>query len=565
MDNIFIIGRNDNAYLKSLGLEIVTLPIISSDEEITNFIERNLVSLNFDRLIIPLSGQDVQLGLRVALHIRLTKLPLYKNLCPILFISEQQLESIIKESGMYGQILFSKGCEFEGYNSKNIILTAASLVNKLEIHDYRLNFLNLINVIQDEKDGRHSLANQWGAISLAEAANVNLNTYTKLSNVQSQLYFKFINAKKNIDRSSANGNSNVDYIHIGNQKILLIDDEADKGWEDILNAIFQSNNKDNFKTIKEKVKDYDELTPESKSLIESGDFDLYLVDLRLNGLEEDLEENMKPQDFSGTNIIKKIKTLNPGNQVIMFTASNKAWNMKHLVSSLGVGGYYIKESPEYNFSSEFSRENFLNFKEDVDNCLRLHFLRNIAIVNEKCMQHIALKFSNVSASYQDFYTRTKTSIQVAFELLQNTTENPKYFSFAFLTYHQILEDYCNQQENITKDNLGVYVIKNNILIQVIHTSRTSQTWELSLRQSPSGYKYFENAPSRQDRRQKATSLALISFILSFKFNHGNLELNDWGRLNNLRNTEAAHGGNTSNISISDIQSIIKIVEMFIYN
>lgn len=61
------------------------------------------------------------------------------------------------------------------------------------------------------------------------------------------------------------------------------------------------------------------------------------------------EENreLAPDDMSGMNILKRIKQVNPGNQVIIFTASSKSWNLKALMDN-GADEYYLKESPLYH-------------------------------------------------------------------------------------------------------------------------------------------------------------------------------------------------------------------------
>lgn len=71
----------------------------------------------------------------------------------------------------------------------------------------------------------------------------------------------------------------------------------------------------------------------------------------MNGVQE--EKVLSPNEFSGMKILKAIKAANQGIQVIMFTASNKAWNMKALLDA-GADGYYIKESPEFAFPNSYS-------------------------------------------------------------------------------------------------------------------------------------------------------------------------------------------------------------------
>lgn len=51
-----------------------------------------------------------------------------------------------------------------------------------------------------------------------------------------------------------------------------------------------------------------------------------------------------PSEYSGAKILDEIKSDNFGTQVIMYTASNKSWNMRELIGK-GADGFYIKESP----------------------------------------------------------------------------------------------------------------------------------------------------------------------------------------------------------------------------
>ena len=52
---------------------------------------------------------------------------------------------------------------------------------------------------------------------------------------------------------------------------------------------------------------------------------------------------------------------------------------------LGADGYYMKESPEYNFSKTISKQNFKDFKDNADKCFERSYLREIytAWVNAK--------------------------------------------------------------------------------------------------------------------------------------------------------------------------------------
>ena len=561
MEKIYIIGRNDNEFIKGIGLPIIELPIISTDEEIHDFIEKNLLDIDFKSLIIPIvKEEDVKISLRIGFHIRLTESLWEKRLFPILFISAERLGTVIKDGGIYSNILATKACKYEQYTQKEIILKATSLLEGIRPNEFKNSFLDTIHILPDEKTGRHSLANQWGALALDKAANTkSLRTDNELKKAEKQLYFKYVTALNfNYDKLAKPKQQMIDLaqlekankINAEDYRILLVDDEADKGWSSVLQNVFKTSNSGDFQVIKEKVNTYESLSISSKNLIENGNFDLFLIDLRLNGIEE--ENVNKPEDFSGTKVLKAIKQLNEGNQVIMFTASNKAWNMKVLLDE-GADGYYIKESPEYNFSLDFSKENYSNLRNEVLKCFQLSFLKKIANIHKSCNSAL-----NTNSA---FHNRIKASLEIAFELLKKSANNPKYYNLAYLTYYQILEDYVGQHENFNFDyNTGSAYINTNILV----IDGNTRGWQLKfIKKGIERYDYFEIGVESNDKNWSA--LSQISFVLAFKFNKDNKYLKRWGRLNNLRNTKAGHGGNNGFITIGEIEELLEIVELFLTN
>lgn len=170
----------------------------------------------------------------------------------------------------------------------------------------------------------------------------------------------------------------------------MIDDEADKGWEDVLCRLLKGAT---FKTISEQTQDYKSLSDNARNEIERGNYDLIFLDLRMNGVSE--ESVLNPEDFSGMKILRAIKSLNKGTQVIMFTASNKAWNMKALLDS-GADGYYIKESPEYVFPHSYSMSNACELLDSIKRCLNNGYLRDIFRKVKKSKS--LLKKTNISMS-----------------------------------------------------------------------------------------------------------------------------------------------------------------------
>lgn len=135
-------------------------------------------------------------------------------------------------------------------------------------------------------------------------------------------------------------------------RILFIDDNANKGWKQIIEKVFP------VPDIKVVVAIN---TQEAETKIEDK-FDLIFLDVRLSEQDHDVTV---PTEFSGYKILKKIKqeflNLNFSTPIILMTATNKIWNVDAF-RNYGVDGYYIKEHPDYVFDKETSKQNYNNLK-----------------------------------------------------------------------------------------------------------------------------------------------------------------------------------------------------------
>src|SRR5690554_581380 len=343
MEKTYILGNS--TYLEQLGGTFIEIPILINDVEIHNWVIDLFRNNEIDKVVIEIEKEPI-LPFQIGYHIRLSIENIKERvLIPILYLSKLSLNSIILQTEIHSQILATKGVVFSEFDLE---------LNKLEIEhliglnesDYLTKFLKIIHIQPDETIGRHSLANIWGAYVMDKASNANI--LPEDSEFKKKLYFKYISAFNNIDKLKPSryvlGNikvGDVNKIKAEGKRILLIDDEASKGWETVLRKIFKTSSREDFVVINEKVKGFEELSETSKRIIETEKFDLFLIDLRLNGLDED--ENLKPEAFSGMKVLKKIKSINEGNQVIVFTASNKVWNLKALLDA-GADDYYMKES-----------------------------------------------------------------------------------------------------------------------------------------------------------------------------------------------------------------------------
>lgn len=141
--------------------------------------------------------------------------------------------------------------------------------------------------------------------------------------------------------------------------ILLIDDKAHEGWKQVLE-----------KTLPIKDLTIETAVSYNEALIKiQSSYDFIFLDVRLD--EKD-HSRYVVTEFSGYKILKKIRetflTINFSTPIILFTASNKIWNIDSF-RAYGVDSYYIKEHPDFVFDIETSRQNLKNLQSNFEELL----------------------------------------------------------------------------------------------------------------------------------------------------------------------------------------------------
>ncbi len=370
---------------------------------------------------------DPGLFLRMALHFRLTEsLPGNSRFAPIVFVSDWKLEKLVKK-GTGGQVFMTDGVYLCPRSSLSDNLGSFA---GLEADSFRGGFLDRIS-IPAPKGSNHSLANQWGASRLymiIKGQKAEKDAFKSFQDIHKDLYFKYV--MQRIPPSAAKEGVGKEMYEVGRsagKQILLIDDEAEKGWTKTLSLLFPMSRFDpKENVISESVLDYESFSEGAKQKIESGKYDLVLLDLRLGGIQEDYV--VIPEDMSGYKVLRKIKEHNRGTQVIMLTASNKAWNLKALMRpDFGADGYFVKESPEYEFSDELSAENLRSLIRDAERCLRRGYLRSF--------WDFVLSFD----SQEDkLVQEVRAQLSIAFDMASRA-DTSEQFPYAYLALYQVVE------------------------------------------------------------------------------------------------------------------------------
>lgn len=187
MEKIFILGSSKT--LQDLGNTYIEVPTLINEIEIHNWVVELFRKSEIEAVVIEV-GENPLLALQIGYHIRLSIPDLFeKVLIPIFFISRLSLNSVLIQSEIFSQILATKGIffsEFDLQTNKEEIKHLSGLTES----EYLTKFLKIIHIEPDEKVGRHSLANVWGAHAMDKAANA--NALPADSEFKKKLYFKYI-------------------------------------------------------------------------------------------------------------------------------------------------------------------------------------------------------------------------------------------------------------------------------------------------------------------------------------------------------------------------------------
>lgn len=464
--------ENDQ-FIHQLGFPTIGYYELSQDAAFHDFIIKIFDNYDINKLIIPVSlgnGGGTFRGLKLAMHLRLTREIGDKRFIPIVLTSDLDFDDIMMRAKNdylnLNYLLLTEGVALVENDVENI-RAVVETVNAIPANKYQSDVLGRLKIVPSETVGKHSLANQWGAFRLDEIAQTNALTKRKeLLNRQKELYFKFIrcvNDEGNI--TTTNTVTTAPYIIASSGKrILLIDDEADKGWSDVLMKIFDASD---FQFIQKNT--FAQFYGDAQAKITNEDWDLILLDLRLNPEQEEQPAFIAEGDinkYSGAQLLKVIKEKNSGTQVIIFTASNKAWNMKALLD-LGADGYFIKESPELGFSYQFSQENVTNFIKNAETCLSKKYLQDIYAREAVVKTELDNKKMGKPQEYQDFLDQLKTQIDISYDLLYNANSDTK-FAYAYIALFRAVE--LIDAKLIDKIN-GVWTLVS------LNTSLTIYNWD----------------------------------------------------------------------------------------
>ncbi len=411
-----------------------------------------LTENEYDNLFIPISfGQTLSdfNGLRLAAYIRCSKSP--NQLKNIFIYSYVDFSELI--SNEYFDILKTKNIFLINHSKKAFINAVNRVYSTFSNKELPIEIAKLtINKTQGQLDS-HSIANEWAIYRWSFAINHFDEDIEKIIyNVENKLHFKYLSTIYPVADITPIPLEKLEIAYEGKPTILLIDDEAQSGWYELfLRIIGEINQIENLFHLDEEFnsKNKEEIIEISINKIIELQCDLIFLDFRLHE-EDTFTSNF--EEITGIRILREIKKYNPGIQVIIFTASNKAWNMQSLLDA-GADGFIIKESPFNTIDNSFTSNSIKKFTTLLQECLQMKFLKTAYKLLEMINKHlntisISTNISGIGGLEKlNFKNQINLQCQLIFECLKNTrikTQNHKendsgYFNLAFISTYKILE------------------------------------------------------------------------------------------------------------------------------
>jgi CheY-like chemotaxis protein len=470
-DTIAFIQSNGSELAKSFNAISIKYASQMDDLSIEGWIEESIFKShpNIQKLVIPARlGHDDSdyIGLRIGLHIRLTEKFGEKRFIPLIFLSERNKESLLfnqvsANKEKTATLLNTPNCKVVPIDEDAIKEALSNFKKPLDDTRFKLEGLPKL-IIETQRDRGHQLANEWGCIRLAKLASLNLT-----QSISSDLYFKYrlasLLSEVDLDPIIPNSLLNQDI------NVLLIDDNAKNGWEEIIQKFLQKyivspNNKVQITSI-ESVSDFHN----AKSDIEK--YDVLFLDLRLSKDEDNPSRAIKIEDFTGSKVLKEIKAINRGIQTVILTASNKAWNMKYLLD-LGADGYYIKESPEIIVTNDFSKESITNFIGSIKKSISRQYLKAFFNSHNAMISRInnLIALPSITIDFKDLLEEIRSHIESSFEMIytaSNESDEEKTktkFGYAYISLFRVVEKMNDYYKNSGLTVFPNYYFNENDLI-----------------------------------------------------------------------------------------------------
>jgi CheY-like chemotaxis protein len=425
------------------GAEVEALFNDVSDEKLSQKVIEWLSKEEFDNIFVPICFGSVLSdfnGLRLATHIRCTNTP--NRLTNIFIYSFVGIDYLFDDECF--NILKTKNIRLIDHKKKAIQVAVTTPLEPLYIRDLPKELAKLKLDSPKNYEDSHSISNEWAIYQWAKTigADENEELHKVFTTADSSLYFKYLRTVYPVSEISPFKKKQLQIEHDSARapKVLLIDDESEKGWYEIFAYLLGDVNDISTDYLAEDFKKLTQQETINKSLkkINEEDIDIVILDFRLN---PDDFATQKIDDISSYNLLSEIKKINPGIQVIIFSATNKVWNLQALQVA-GADGFILKESPKNSVDSEFTSNSIRAFIKTFQEATRRLFLKDFYKLLFQAKENLRACNYVDDTDFEDFLKDLKSHIKLIAQSGRQVDPNTSItFDVVFLNCFNFIEKF----------------------------------------------------------------------------------------------------------------------------
>ena len=284
-------------------------------------------------------------------------------------------------------------------------------------------------------------------------------------------------------------------------RILLIDDNAQNGWEEILKEMTGAKIK-SFVPERKFIDDPEQLYQNVKSLLVSQGFNPHLIMLDLR-LFDELDRSIDVENLSGKLLLQSIKQDFKGIPVLITTASNKVWTYQSLIN-LGADAYWIKEGIDEQRQIIDSVNNYCKLLFLLHNMTEKPYiiLRKLADFSERFERQKASHWSIKCCWKNRAITNGRT------EEISNSLSDAVCVLKDYLHNHFL--NYGSDSQNNESFVISGLINKIAGVYELVHNLKAGQT---------------ASKVGLVEKRKDIKAEPLI--VLRNKYSHGNYQTADW--------------------------------------
>ena len=438
-DFFFFRSKSD---INSLSKQFTTIFNKDLNNGFDQIIKENLNDINYKGIFIPLCFGNTLSdynGLRLATEIRCTNIA--NQLTPIYIYSFVDLGFLLKNE--YFNILKTKDVYLINYNLEDFQKAGETRNSNLKKHDLPVELKQLDLRHPKNYSDNHSVTNEWAIYQWSKAVGCYDSEELErvLKNVESNLFFKYLNTIFPPIEINEIGidNLKLKFDLDKKPKILLIDDEAEKGWFEVFAHLLGDINDFHFDYLRVDFRSsaYDQIIDSALEIIFEEDFDIIILDFKLNPYR--ISENIKEETIS-QKLLRRIKSKNPGIQVIAFSASNNIQKIKDFQQE-GILGFVSKGNPFRNDDS-IIQNSLLSLMNYINHALHLNFLKGFYVDESEIIESLIPRrnVKNENPLPKEFVDESLKWLKLSNEILTSGYLNEIKIVSSFIFKFSVLEN-----------------------------------------------------------------------------------------------------------------------------